>query len=86
MSVSKKSLKMLSGIILASSLTISCSTIPSGLELVHIDRVVEPKLSFQDTGEQCISTKEATSLAEYFIDARRYQAESDSIIDSLNDL
>ncbi len=77
---------MLSGIILASSLTISCSTIPSGLELVHIDRVVEPKLSFQDTGEQCISTKEATSLAEYFIDARRYQAESDSIIDSLNDL
>jgi hypothetical protein len=77
---------MLSGIILASSLTISCSTIPSGLELVHIDRVAEPKLSFQDTGEQCISTKEATSLAEYFINVRRYQDTSDSIVDALNDL
>ena len=65
---------------------ISCSTIPSGLEIPMTERVVEPSLNFQDEGQHCLDDSAVNDLARYVIDVRSYQETTEAIIYSLNSL
>lgn len=64
---------------------ISCSSMPSGMQLSYIDKIKEPKLNFKDSGDHCLSNDEVNGLAKYFIKVREYQELSNSMVDAINE-
>ena len=47
-------------------------------------RPVEPKLSFQDTGQHCLKDEELDALSTYILGVQLYQDQTETLINAVN--
>lgn len=79
----QKRARVILAIFLITSIS-ACSTLPDSLQLASPVRPVEPKLSFQNTGQHCLKDEELDALSTYILGVQLYQDQTEALINAVN--